>query len=45
MTNKFWDIIQANPNKPWNWYSISKHPNITWEIIQENLDKPKVILL
>ena len=30
------EIIQANPDKQWNWERISKHPNITWEIIQAN---------
>ena len=34
-----WDIIQQNPDKPWNWFYISYNPNITWEIIQQNPDK------
>ena len=32
-----WEIVQANPDKPWSW--ISDNPNITWEIVQFNLDK------
>ncbi|NDC83981.1 hypothetical protein EB093_10060 [bacterium] len=24
----------------WNWDGISQNPNITWDIIQANLDKP-----
>ena len=35
-----WDIIQQNPDKPWNWRGISQNPNITWNIIQQNPDKP-----
>ena len=34
-----WDIVQANPDKPWNWYYLSKNPSITWEIVQANPDK------
>jgi hypothetical protein len=35
-----WEIMEANPDKPWDWYGISSNPNITMEIIQNNLDKP-----
>jgi hypothetical protein len=38
-SNITWEIIQYNPDKPWNWYCISFNPNITWEIIQDNTDK------
>ena len=34
------DIIQNNPEKPWNWVGISYNPNITWDIIQNNPEKP-----
>ena len=34
------DIIENNPDKPWDWFFISEHPNITWGIIQGNPDKP-----
>ena len=33
------DIIQANPDKDWDWKLILLHPNITWEIIRDNPDK------
>ena len=33
------DIIKDNPDKPWNWYGVSRNPNITWDIIENNLDK------
>ncbi len=33
------DIIQKNPDKPWKWCWVSQNPNITWEIINNNLDK------
>jgi len=28
-----------NQHVPWNWYYLSMNPNITWEIVQSNLDK------
>lgn len=34
-----WEIIEANPDKPWNWWVLSKHPNITLDIVEANLDK------
>ena len=34
------DIIQNNPNKPWNWVGLSLNPNITLDFIQSNQDKP-----
>ena len=37
-----WEIIENNPNIPWDWSSISKNPNITLEIIEKNPDKPWV---
>ena len=37
-----WDIISANPDKPWVWWCISANPNITWDIINANPDKPWV---
>ena len=41
-TRGYWKFICDNQNKvSWcSWYSLSKNPNITWEIIRENLDKP-----
>ena len=27
-------------NKNWNWRGLSRNPNITWEIVQANPDKP-----
>ncbi len=38
--NITWDIIQANPDKPWNWYCISYNPSIAWDNIQANPDLP-----
>ena len=37
--NFTWDIIQANPDKPWRYSMLSENPNITWEIVQANPDK------
>jgi hypothetical protein len=34
------DLINFFPNKPWNWYCISRNSNITWDIIRNNPDKP-----
>ncbi|NDE18139.1 hypothetical protein EBZ80_24790 [bacterium] len=38
--NITWEIVAANPEKPWNWYWLSRNPNITWEIVAANPDKP-----
>jgi hypothetical protein len=35
-----WEIIESNPDKPWDWRYISYNPNITWKIIEANPDKP-----
>ena len=34
------EIIEKYPNKPWDWFYISKNPNITMEIIEKYPDKP-----
>ena len=34
------EIIRDNPTKPWNWSSISMHPNITMDFIRDNPEKP-----
>ena len=36
-TNHLWKLIQLYPDKIWDWRAISQNPNITWEIIQDNL--------
>ena len=33
---KFITFIKENPDKPWNWYLISRNPNITMDIIKAN---------
>ena len=37
---KFIKFVKENPNKYWNWHGISQNPNITWDIIKSNIDKP-----
>jgi hypothetical protein len=34
-----WEIVQANPDKNWDYHWLSANPNITWEIVQDNPDK------
>jgi hypothetical protein len=34
------DIVEANPDKPWNWSGLSSNPNITMDIVEANPDKP-----
>ena len=36
----FFKFIKSNPDKPWNWYEVSRNPNITMEFIEANPDKP-----
>jgi hypothetical protein len=35
-----WEIVQANPDIPWDYYNLSINPNITWEIVKANPDIP-----
>ncbi|RKO92901.1 hypothetical protein BDK51DRAFT_46016 [Blyttiomyces helicus] len=34
------EILNAYPDKPWDYYGLSKNPNITTEILIANPDKP-----
>ena len=34
------EFIDSHPDKPWNWYEISRNPNITMEDIDSHPDKP-----
>ena len=34
-----WDIVEANPDKPWDYGQLSINPNITWDIVEANPDK------
>ena len=34
------EIIENNPDKPWDWYDISYNPNITMEFIEKYPEKP-----
>jgi len=36
----FWQFIIDNPDKDWNWHTLSVNPNITWKNFQNNPDKP-----
>ena len=32
-------LLGKHPNKPWSWNGISENPNITMDIIENNIDK------
>jgi hypothetical protein len=32
--------VEANPDKPWDYHSLSLNPNITWDIVETNQEKP-----
>ena len=34
------DIIEANPDLPWNYNRLSQNLYITWDIVEANPDKP-----
>ena len=38
-SNITWEIVEANPDKPWDFDELSGNPNITWEIVEANPDK------
>jgi hypothetical protein len=35
----FTKFIEKYNDKHWNWHELSSNPNITWDIIEANLDK------
>lgn len=38
--NSLVKFLESFPNENWSWFHISKNPNITWDYVQKNLDKP-----
>jgi hypothetical protein len=36
----WFDYIKLNPDKRWNYYNLSKNPNITWDVVAAHPDKP-----
>jgi hypothetical protein len=34
------DIIEKYPDKPWDWWYVSRNQNITMEFIENHLEKP-----
>lgn len=38
-----WDIVLNNPEFPWSYDSLSKNPNITYEIVEEDISTPNRI--
>ena len=38
--SEFEKIIREYPDKPWDWFEISRNPNITLDFIEANPDKP-----
>ena len=39
-SNITWDIVKDNPDKPWDWLTLSRNWTITWNIVKDNPDKP-----
>ena len=35
----YWNFINDNLDKPWEWKYLTSNPNITMNIIEKNLDK------
>ncbi len=36
---RLYRLYKANPDKDWDWESLSRNPTITWEIVKTNPDK------
>lgn len=34
------NVIEENPDEPWDWRALSLNPNLTMEFIEKNHDKP-----
>ena len=39
-SNHITTLLSLYPAKPWDWYGLSCNPNITWDIVQANPEKP-----
>ena len=39
-SEEWFQFIKENPDKPWDYYSLSDNQNITWKIVQDNPDNP-----
>ena len=39
-SEKWFQFILDNPDKPWDWDKLSRNPNVTWDIVQQNPDIP-----
>ena len=39
-SNYFWNKFVLKHEDKISWYHLSENPNITWEIVKANLDKP-----
>ena len=39
MENTLVKLLEKFPNKDWEWYHLSKNPNITFQYVLENSDK------
>ncbi len=37
-SNHLATLLKLFPNKPWDWSEVSRNPNITYAIVQANLD-------
>lgn len=40
VSKKFENRLDTPAPELWDWYNLSKNPNITWNIIKNNFDKP-----
>ena len=37
-SNKWFQFILDNPDEFWDWYELSRNPNLTWDIVLQNPD-------
>ena len=40
MSNTLQQLILKFPDKPWNWWELSRNPNITMKFVLDNINKP-----
>ena len=38
--NELIKLLNTFPDKEWDWYALSRNPNITWNIVEANPNKP-----
>jgi hypothetical protein len=39
-STEYFQFILDHPDINWDWYAISRNPNLNWDVVQNNPNKP-----